>query len=128
MAEKSEKEELKERVIQILKEIYDPEIPVNVYDLGLVYEVNVTDDKRIHVKMGVTTALCPVSSTIAAVAEEELKSKIPEAKEVRVDIVFDPPWDPTMVTPEGREQLKMIYGYDIVQEMIERQKEMQGEQ
>ncbi len=121
-----DKEAIKNKIINILKEIYDPEIPVNVYDLGLIYEINISDDGKVHIKMGVTTALCPVSSSLASIAEEELKAKLPEAKEVKVEIVFDPPWDPRRVTPEGREQLKMIYGYDIVEEMIKRASEMEG--
>ena len=111
--------EIVERVIKALKEVYDPEIPVNIYDLGLIYEIHVEKGEkgpRIHVVMTITAIGCPVTGTIAAYAEEAIRDAIPEAEDVLVDVVFDPPWDPDRITEEGRELLKAIYGYDIVEQ------------
>lgn len=113
-----------ERVIKALKEVYDPEIPVNVYDLGLIYEIRVekgdSGKPRIYIAMTLTAVGCPVSGSIAAYAEEAVRDAVPEAEDVFVDIVFDPPWTPDRVTPEGREQLKAIFGYDVVEEWRKR--------
>uniref|UniRef100_A0A7J3ZIX2 Metal-sulfur cluster assembly factor n=1 Tax=Fervidicoccus fontis TaxID=683846 RepID=A0A7J3ZIX2_9CREN len=112
---------LKEKVIEVLKKIYDPEIPVSIYDLGLIYELNVSEeDRAVSIKMGVTTPLCPVTLYLASYVEQELKSRIPELKDAKVEVVFDPPWDPSRITPAGRERLKQIYGYDVVAEMLAR--------
>ena len=115
------KSELREKVVKVLKEIYDPEIPISIYDLGLVYELNVSEEESaVSIKMGVTTPLCPVTAYLASYVEQELKNRIPELKDVKVEVVFEPPWDPSRITPEGRERLKQIYGYDVVAEMITR--------
>jgi len=116
-------EEVRQRVAQALKEVYDPEIPVNVYDLGLVYQIDVEESGggySIRIVMGVTTPFCPVTSLIAWEVERVVRERVPEAKEVSVELTLDPPWTPERVTPEGREQLKAIYGYDIVEEMLKR--------
>lgn len=113
-----------DRVIKALKEVYDPEIPVNVYDLGLIYEIRVEKGEsgkpRIYVAMTLTAIGCPLSGFIAAYVEEAIREAVPEAEDVFVDIVFDPPWTPDRVTPEGREQLKAIFGYDVVEEWKKR--------
>lgn len=111
--------EIVDRVIKALKEVYDPEIPVNIYDLGLIYEIHVEkgeEGPRIHVVMTITAIGCPVTGTIAAYAEEAIRDAVPEAEDVIVDVVFDPPWSPDRITEEGREMLKAIYGYDIVEQ------------
>ncbi|MCC6010204.1 MAG: metal-sulfur cluster assembly factor [Fervidicoccaceae archaeon] len=117
-------EEIKQRVIKALREVYDPEIPINVYDLGLVYDIKIDETNNnelvIKILMGVTSPFCPVTSTIAYAVEYMVKSAVPEAKDVVVEVTLDPPWSPTMITPEGREQLKAIYGYDVVEDMIKR--------
>ncbi|MCE4602685.1 MAG: iron-sulfur cluster assembly protein [Desulfurococcales archaeon] len=111
--------EIVDRVVKALKEVYDPEIPVNIYDLGLIYEIHVEkgeEGPRIHVVMTITAIGCPVTGTIAAYAEEAIRDAVPEAEDVIVDVVFDPPWSPDRITEEGREMLKAIYGYDIVEQ------------
>ncbi len=124
--------EIIERVIKALKEVYDPEIPVNVYDLGLVYEIRVKKDEKgkpvIYVAMTLTAVGCPVAGAIAAYAEEAIREAVPEASDVIIDIVFDPPWTPDRVTPEGREMLKSLFGYDVVEEWKKRMEEMQQQQ
>ena len=116
--------EIVNRVIKALREVYDPEIPVNVYDLGLIYEIRVEKGEsgkpRIYIAMTLTAVGCPVSGSIAAYAEEAVRDAVPEAEDVFVDVVFDPPWTPDRVTPEGREQLKAVFGYDVVEEWKKR--------
>ena len=117
----NEKEQLRKKVIEILKDVYDPEIPINIYDLGLVYKLEITDDNIVHIVMTMTTPLCPVVTSLVGMVEEELRERLGDAvKDVVVELTYDPPWHPSMVTKEGREQLKMIYGYDIVEEMIKK--------
>lgn len=119
--------EIIDKVIKALKEVYDPEIPVNVYDLGLIYEIHAEEVKpgKYYVKIVMTlTAIgCPVVGQIAAYAEEAIKEMVPEVEEVEVELTFDPPWSPDYVTEEGRELLKAIYGYDVVEDWKRRMAE-----
>jgi len=116
--------EVVERIIKALKEVYDPEIPVNVYDLGLVYEIHVEEVKPakyyVRIVMTLTAIGCPVAGQLGAYAEEAIREMVPEAEEVEVEITFDPPWSPDYVTEEGRELLKAIFGYDVVEEWKKR--------
>lgn len=118
--EKDKREEIKKKVIAALREVYDPEIAVNVYDLGLVYGVDVDEKGEVHVKMTLTAPGCPLAGMIVSTAESTLREKVPEAKEIRVELVWDPPWSPDRVTPEGREMLKKIFNYDVVGEWKKR--------
>jgi len=118
----SQREEIKKKVIEALKGVYDPEIAVNIYDLGLIYEINVSEEGDVYIKMTLTAPGCPVAGMIVAMAEETVKEKVKEAKSVRVDLVWDPPWTPEKVTPEGRKMLTQIFGYDIVEEWLKQQK------
>jgi len=120
--EENEKRRLKDRIVSVLKEVYDPEIPVNVWDLGLVYNIDVDDEGNVHILMTMTAVGCPVSGMIVYYVEEALRENIPELadKKVEVEITWDPPWTPDRVTPEGRELLKAMYGYDVVEEWKKR--------
>jgi metal-sulfur cluster biosynthetic enzyme len=124
--------EILERIIKALKDVYDPEIPVNVYDLGLIYEIHVekgsTGRPVIYIVMTLTTVGCPVAGTIAAFVEEAAREAIPEAEDVIVEITFEPPWTPDRVTKEGRELLKAIYGYDVVEQWKQQMAQAQGSQ
>ncbi len=93
----------KEDVLNALKSVYDPEIPFNVVDLGLVYEVKVNDGD-VYVKMTMTFPGCPVASMIVMQAEEAIK-RIDGVKSVKVELVWDPPWTPDRISPELREEL-----------------------
>ncbi|AFH43126.1 DUF59 domain-containing protein [Fervidicoccus fontis] len=126
MSEAINKSEIREKIIEALKGVYDPEIPVNIYDLGLIYEIQVNDDMSVYIRMGLTTPFCPMVSSIVSVVEEEVEKKLSSLgfKKVYVDIDISKPWSAKMITKEGREQLKSIYGYDIVEEMIKREEEM----
>ena len=122
--------EIVERVIKALKEVYDPEIPVNVYDLGLIYEIHVDKGSSgrpvIYIVMTLTAVGCPVAGSVAAFAEEAIREAIPEAEDVIVEITFEPPWTPDRVTKEGREMLKAIYGYDVVEQWKQQIAQSQG--
>lgn len=113
-----EREKLKSRIVEALKTVYDPEIPINVYDLGLVYDLKVDEEGRAHIKMTLTAPGCPLAGMILGLAEGAVKEKVPEAKEVRVELVWNPPWTPDKVTPDGREALKKLLGYDLVGEWL----------
>jgi len=118
-----------ERVIKALKDVYDPEIPVNIYDLGLIYEIRVDKGPSgkpvIYIVMTLTAVGCPVAGSVAAFAEEAVREAVPEAEDVIVEVVFEPPWTPDRVTPEGRELLKAIYGYDVVEQWKQQMAQMQ---
>jgi len=112
--EKQQKENtLKEKVIEMLKNVYDPEIPINIYDLGLVYSINVTSND-IEVTLGLTTPFCPVAYLVVQQAEEALKRAFPD-KNIRVKLDFERIWNPSMMTEEGRKLFKLLYGYDPVE-------------
>ncbi|ABM81082.1 metal-sulfur cluster assembly factor [Hyperthermus butylicus] len=121
-------EEIRKKVVDALRNVYDPEIPVNVYDLGLVYDLKVTEDGKIKVRLGVTAPGCPVAYQIVTLAEEAIRERVPEAKDVEVELDVETPWNPERVTPEGREMLKELFGYDVVDEWIKRYKEIYGGQ
>jgi metal-sulfur cluster biosynthetic enzyme len=93
----------KEQVFDALKRVYDPEIPVDVVNLGLVYEVLVDGD-RIAVKMTTTASGCPVGNYIAAQAKRAIE-RLEGVKEVNVELVYDPPWQQNMISEEGRRML-----------------------
>ena len=84
-----------------LKEVYDPEIPVNVVDLGLIYDVQVSDENEVHIQMTLTAAGCGMGPYIAQQAEWAV-AELEGVKNVDVDIVFDPPWNPEMITEDGK--------------------------
>lgn len=93
----------KEQVVEIVKQCYDPEIPINVYDLGLIYEIDAKPDS-VFVKMSLTAAACPA----AQVLPEQIRERISTAlgvKNVNVEVTFDPPWTPQRISPEGRKKL-----------------------
>ena len=96
-----------EGVIAALKEIYDPEIPVNIYDLGLIYGVDVTDDGHTVVTMTLTTPHCPVAESMPG--EVELRvGAVPGVGDVEVNLVWDPPWDPQKMSDEAKLELGML--------------------
>ena len=96
-----------EAVIAALKDIYDPEIPVNIYELGLIYGVDVTDEGHAAVTMTLTTPHCPVAETMPA--EVELRvGAVPGVGSVDVNLVWDPPWDPSKMSDEARLEMGML--------------------
>ena len=99
--------EIYEAVVTALKEIYDPEIPVNIYDLGLIYGVEVDDEAGVVVTMTLTTPHCPVAETMPG--EVELRAaSVPGVRDAEVNLVWDPPWGPDKMTDEARLELGML--------------------
>ncbi|MEL7446252.1 MAG: SUF system Fe-S cluster assembly protein [Pseudomonadota bacterium] len=99
--------ELQQAVIDALKEIYDPEIPVNIYDLGLIYGVEVDDECDATVTMTLTTPHCPVAETMPG--EVELRAaSVPGIRDAEVNLVWDPPWGPDKMSDEARLELGML--------------------
>lgn len=92
-----------DHVWEALRECYDPELPLNIVDLGLIYEVSVADD-AVHVKMTLTAQGCPSHGDIADSVASQLRS-IPGLKDARVEMVWDPPWDPSRMSEEGKRRL-----------------------
>jgi FeS assembly SUF system protein len=99
--------DLQGAVIDALKEIFDPEIPVNIYDLGLIYGVEVGDDNHVAVTMTLTTPHCPVAESMPAEVELRVGS-VPGVGMVDVNLVWDPPWSPGNMTDEARLELGML--------------------
>ena len=99
--------DLYEAVIAAIKDIYDPEIPVNIYDLGLIYGVDVADDGGVTVAMTLTTPHCPVAESMPG--EVELRvGAVPGVRDAEVNLVWDPPWDPAKMSDEARLELGML--------------------
>jgi FeS assembly SUF system protein len=99
--------DLEGRVKDVLKSIYDPEIPVNIYELGLIYEVAVTPFADVHIRMTLTSPNCPVAGSL----HNEIQNKvelIPEVKTCEVEITFDPPWEQSMMSEEARLELGLM--------------------
>ncbi|MBX3563454.1 MAG: SUF system Fe-S cluster assembly protein [Sphingomonas sp.] len=99
--------EVYEAIIAALKDIYDPEIPVNIYDLGLIYGVEVTDDGHAAVTMTLTTPHCPVAESMPAEVELRVGS-VPGVGHAEVNLVWDPPWDPQKMTDDAKLELGML--------------------
>ena len=97
--------ELKEKVIEEIKKIYDPEIPVNIYELGLIYDINV-DGKNIGVKMTLTTPNCPVAESLPKEVEDSIL-EIKEVSKVDLDLVWEPPWDKSMMSEAAKLELNL---------------------
>ena len=98
--------ELKEKIIGEIKKIYDPEIPVNIYDLGLIYDVKVDDKNNVDVKMTLTTPNCPVAESLPMEVENTVK-EVKEVNKVNLELVWDPHWDKSMITEAGKLELNL---------------------
>ncbi len=98
---------LGEQAVDVLRTIFDPEIPVDIYELGLIYDVQVSEDDDIHILMTLTSPNCPVAETLPVEVQEKVRS-LPDAKEVEVEITFDPPWTKDMMSEAARLELGML--------------------
>jgi FeS assembly SUF system protein len=98
---------LYESVVEALKDIFDPEIPVNIYDLGLIYSVEVSPDGDAVVSMTLTTPHCPVAESMPGEVELRVGS-VPGVRDAEVNLVWDPPWDPSKMSDEARLELGML--------------------
>jgi len=102
--------DLKEEVIKKLKEVYDPEIPVDIYNLGLVYGIEINGN-NVHILMTLTAPGCPLANVLPQEVKEKL-SEIPGIGNVEVEITWEPAWTPEMITEEGKEKLRS-FGYNV---------------
>ena len=105
--EKNEYMERESRIISALKTVYDPEIPVNIYDLGLIYQINVDEEDNANITMTLTAPNCPMADMIV----EEVKYKVAGTKGIKdcqVTLTFDPPWDKSMMTDEAKLELGFL--------------------
>jgi FeS assembly SUF system protein len=100
-------EDLKTKVIIAMKTVYDPEIPVDVYELGLIYEMNILPINNVQVVMTLTSPNCPSAEQIPAEIEEAIKS-VPEVNDVNVDLVFDPPYHQDMMSDAAKLELGLM--------------------
>ena len=101
-----ELERLTDDIIAALKSVYDPEIPVDIYELGLIYKVDISDDRDVVIDMTLTAPGCPVAGTMPVMVEDAVRS-VEGVGDVRVEMTFDPPWDPSRMSDEARVALTM---------------------
>lgn len=107
MSETIDTAALGEKIVKVIKTIYDPEIPVDIYELGLIYDVFVNEDYEVKILMTLTTPNCPVAETLPLEVEEKIKS-IDEVKDAEVEITFDPPWSQDLMSEEAKLELGML--------------------
>ena len=98
---------LGEKIVSVLKTIFDPEIPVDIYELGLIYDVLVNEDFEVKILMTLTTPNCPVAETLPMEVEEKVKS-LDDVKSAEVEITFDPPWTQDLMSEEAKLELGML--------------------
>jgi len=106
-AEEPEGDELKSAVIDALKSVYDPEIPVDIYELGLIYDIAISEDGDAVVTMTLTTPHCPVAESLPQEVELRVLG-VPGIRDAEVKLVWDPPWDPSKMSDEARLELGML--------------------
>ncbi len=97
---------LHDKVLEVLKTVFDPEIPVNIYEMGLIYEVKIDDDANVHILMTLTSPMCPVAESLPPEVEEKVAATEGVAR-ATVEITWDPPWDPEMMSEAAKLELGM---------------------
>lgn len=102
-----ELDRITDELISELKKVYDPEIPVDIYELGLIYKVDINDDRHVDIEMTLTAPACPVAGEMPGWVEDAAR-KVEGVKSAKATIVFDPPWDPSRMSDEARLQLNML--------------------
>lgn len=95
------------QVIEALRTVFDPEIPVNIYDLGLIYEIKVDPSSAVDVRMTLTSPNCPVAGTLPGEVQEKVKA-VPGVADAKVEVVFDPPWDPSKISEAAKLELGLL--------------------
>ena len=98
--------ELKDKVIAEIKKIYDPEIPVNIYELGLIYDINIDKDNKVKIDMTLTSPNCPVAESLPNEVKNSVK-EIKEVKDVDLNLVWEPPWDKSMMSEAAKLELNI---------------------
>lgn len=104
---KVDKAELYNSVMEVLKSCYDPEIPVNIYELGLIYEINIDEYGKVDIKMTLTSPACPVAGSLPPEVESKIK-EIPEVTDCKVEVVWEPTWGMHMMSEAARLQLNLM--------------------
>lgn len=102
-----DKRQLEEQIIAVIKTIYDPEIPVDIYELGLIYNVEISDDNEVKIDMTLTSPSCPVAESLPADVEARVAS-LDQVKKAIVEITFEPPWDKDMMSEEAQLELGFL--------------------
>jgi FeS assembly SUF system protein len=97
---------LTDDIVNALKTVYDPEIPADIYELGLIYRIDISDDRAVSVDMTLTTPNCPSAQELPNMVENAVSS-VPGVRDVKVEVVWDPPWDPSRMSDEARVVLNM---------------------
>ena len=100
-------EDLEKQVVEVLRTCYDPEIPVNIYELGLIYKVEVDPSRNVLVRMTLTSPMCPVAGSLPPEVEGKIWS-LPGVTSAKVEVVWDPPWTPAMMSESAKLQLNMM--------------------
>jgi len=104
---KIDKQLIEEKVIGALRQCYDPEIPVNIFELGLIYEIGIDDEANVEIKMTLTSPACPVAGSLPGEVEARVRA-IPEVNDVRVKLVWNPPWDKDMMSDVAKLELGLL--------------------
>jgi len=97
---------LTDEIVTAIKTVYDPEIPADIYELGLIYKIDIADDRSVKVDMSLTSPNCPSAQELPVMVQSAVSS-VPGVGPVKVDVVWDPPWDPSRMTDEARVVLNM---------------------
>lgn len=107
MGQKNSSEDLRERIIQALKTVYDPEIPVDVYELGLIYEINILPINNVEIVMTLTSPACPVAESLPGEVRQKLLN-VDGVNDVQVELTFDPPYSPDMMSETAKLELGFL--------------------
>lgn len=105
--DQAELDRLTDELVAALKSVYDPEIPVDIYELGLIYKVDISDDRDVLIEMTLTAPGCPVAGEMPGWVEDAVR-KVEGVRSARANLVFDPPWDPSKMSDEAKLQLNMF--------------------
>jgi FeS assembly SUF system protein len=103
----AELQRIGDKIVEKICSIYDPEIPVNIYELGLIYDIQVSDECDVEIEMTLTSPNCPVAETLPVEVEEKVKT-LEEVSNVKVNITFEPAWDKSMMSEEAKLELGMM--------------------
>ncbi len=102
-----DKEALKQKVIEALKTVHDPEIPVDIYELGLIYDLRIEDEGKVYIRMTLTSPMCPVAESLPLEVQQKVL-EVPGVRDVDLEVVFDPPWSKERMSEEARLVLDMF--------------------
>lgn len=114
------------KLVDIFKSTYDPEIPINIYDLGLVYEVTMVNN-ALKIKMTLTAVGCPYWQQIFNKIKEDINNAL-GISDIDIELIIDPPWTPLRMTKEGRDMYKVLYGFDPAEQWLKEKTEFEQEQ